>query len=117
MFGLEQWPHGSDGFFQHLANTHILAGQRHTPRLGPAEVEYIIDQSGQMAAIALDHLDVSEQFGREFVIVQLGALSDDLTKADDHVERCAELVAHIGDKLFFGAPRIFGDAAHRQEAV
>ncbi len=54
---------------------------------------------------------------RQLTAIDLGRVGDHFAKADDHVERRAQLVADVGDKFFLRPPRFFGDLVHVLEAI
>src|SRR5215831_1178093 len=55
--------------------------------------------------------DVSDVFGLLFVDLAEHSLGEDLREADDGVERCAQLMRHIGEELALVAARRFQLAA------
>ncbi len=70
-----------------------------------------------MLAVALDGGDIGHQRRRELAAIYLRRVEDHLGKADDHVERGAQLMAHVGNELLFGTPRLFGQLVHRLEPI
>ena len=84
----------------HLVNhvLHRIIGERQLElaRLDLGEVEHVIDQAEQMAAVALDALEHGQRLLRRLAV---DAVEDQLGVADDGVERGAQLVAHVGEEL------------------
>ena len=58
-----------------------------------------------MPAVAQDDFQVSQQGLGDIAPVSFGRVHGHFAETDDHVERRAQFVADIGDKLLFGAPR------------
>ena len=77
---------------------HRIIGERQLElaRLDLGEVEHVIDQAEQMAAVALDPLEHGQRLLRRLAV---DAVEDQLGVADDGVERGAQLVAHVGEEL------------------
>ena len=66
----------------------------HAPGLDLGQVENVVDQSEQVAARA-EH--AVERLG--ILLERLGILPQHLADPDDGIERRAQLMAHIGEKL------------------
>ncbi|MGA2927413.1 MAG: hypothetical protein ABSG43_15740 [Solirubrobacteraceae bacterium] len=76
-----------------------LNGDRHLAGLDPGEVEHLVDQREQLVAGLEDLSDVLALARRESFYLQ------HLAKADDRVQRRAQLVAHPCQELALGAVR------------
>ena len=84
-----------------LATSPIKRHQRerfevklHPPRLDLGQIENVVDQGEQMPARAEHAVE-----RLEVLLEALGILPQHLGDADDGVERCAQLVAHVGEEL------------------
>ena len=89
--------------------------KRHAPRLHPCEVEHIVDHAGEMSTVAQHDFQVFLHFGWQLEGVDLGRPHDELHQANDHVQRCAEFVAHLGHKRclrFLGVLRDQAQGGH-----
>ena len=87
----------------------------HLARLDLGDVEQIVDQAEQMRARGMDVAGI-------FLVARRADrpeafLRDDLGKAQDGVERRAQLVAHIGEEGGLGGVRRFGLEALAQRVV
>ena len=71
------------------------------PRLDLGDIKKVIDQAEQMTARAMDVPDIFLVVGMAKLAERLGA--QQLGKADDGIERRAQFMAHIGEKLRFRA--------------
>ncbi len=72
-------------------------------RLDLGDIENVVDQFQQMHAAGVNVVDVAFVLRHLEVAEQL--TSDDIGKADDRIERRAQLVAHIGEEVRFRAAR------------
>ena len=70
----------------------------HAPRFHFGQVEDIVDQAQQILARAVDDLRLPDLFDAQMPLVVAG---HHLGQQDDRVERRAQLVGHVGQKLRF----------------
>jgi hypothetical protein len=70
--------------------------ERELPRLYLGQIEHIVDQAEQMFAVAFDALEHAAHLFRR---VAINVIEDELGVAENGIERRAQLVAHIGEKL------------------
>ncbi len=68
----------------------------HAPRLDLRQIEHVVDQREEVASRRVDLLEVRNQ---RVLPGLLRVLLEHLAVADDGVERCAQFVAHRGEKL------------------
>jgi len=66
--------------------------------------------------VALDDRQIGDQGGRQLPLVDVGGVVDELAEPQDHVQRRAQLVADLGEKLLLGEARLLGQLAHEGEA-
>ena len=89
-----------------LADRERLRGELHLPGLDLREIEHVVDQREQVLARGLDLRQVANERLESDLLLRL--LLQHLAVADDRVERCAQLVAHVGKELALGAIRALG---------
>ena len=95
----------SDPVVQTLAEPEVHRIQPELTRLDLGKVEHIVDDRQQRVGRCLHGLEVAALFFR-----QVG-VQGQLRHADHAVHRCADLVAHRGQKFAFGTPGgLRGDA-------
>ena len=70
------------------------------PGLDLGQIEHVVDQAEQVAAVGLDVGERLAQFGRHLAVE---LVEDDLGEAQDRVQRRAQLVAHVGQEFRLGA--------------
>ncbi len=91
---------------EHLADVDLSRLHRALAALDLGDVEDVVDDGEQVPGCVMDEVGVVGHFGvREAALVLLGK---QLGKADDGVERRAQLVAHVGDELGLNLARKFG---------
>ena len=83
-------------------------------RLDLGQVENVVDQAQQVEAARVDVGGIGA------ILLGLGAehlVLDDLRKADDGIERRAQLVAHVGEELRLGARGRLGGVARAPQLL
>ena len=88
--------HQGDGVVDRLPQMEVGQLQLHPARLDLREVEDVVDQGEQVAARGEDILQILLLLA---VDVAEHPLQEHLGKADDGVERCPQLVRHVGEEL------------------
>jgi hypothetical protein len=84
------------------SNLQILNEEIGLTGLDPGKVEDVVDQGEKMARCIVDMPGI---FGLDAVFEDYGM--QQFRKADDRVQRRADLVAHVGEKAGYGAARLF----------
>ena len=81
---------------EHVLHRIVGERERELAGLDLGEVEHVVDQAEQVAAVALDALEHGLRLLRRLAV---DAVEDQLGVAEDGVERRAQLVAHVGEEL------------------
>ena len=71
-------------------------------RFDAGEIQKVVDQGHQPAAVALEHAHIFVLIGAE------RSLRKQVRRAQDGVERCADVVADLGQEFGLGAVRRLG---------
>ena len=95
-----------DGLAHQRADVHCHDLELYATGLDLGQVQDLVDQGQQVAPV---HHDPVEEAHLLLIEVLLLVLEDDVREADDRIERGAQLVAHVGEKLTFGLVGNFGD--------
>src|SRR4029077_21049918 len=82
----------------YLGQAIILERQGQLARLDLGEIEHVIDQRQEMPAVVLDALEHTLRTVRQYPV---DAVDQQFGIAEDRVQRCSELVAHISEELRF----------------
>ena len=97
-------PHRVEHLGDGVAEVHGLQDHLHPPRLDLGQVEDVVDQAEQVLAAAVDRLQ--ELLSCQRVEAAVAVVDQQLAEAEDGVQRCAQLVAHVGQELALDAARV-----------
>ena len=87
-------------FKDHLGNVNARFIEPDTPGIRPAQVEDLVDQPQQMRPAGLNAIGiVVHEIGTR---CDLGSIAQQLREANYRIQRCPELVAHIGEEHGLG---------------
>jgi hypothetical protein len=89
-------PHQDQGVVDRGRQVELRQLQLHAPRFDLREIEDVVDEGEEMVSRLEDVLEI---LGLLLVDVAEHLLGQDLREPDDGVERRAQLVRHVGEKL------------------
>src|SRR5262249_37432523 len=99
----ERLQRATDGL-GNVLNAVIGQFQYELARLDLGQIEYVVDQSQQMFAVGLKALEDAQHLLRRLAV---SAIRHQFRIAQDGIERRAQLMAHIGEKLRLVLARLF----------
>ncbi len=109
---VDQRTHRGRDVLDQRGNVERLDEQFGAPGFDLGQIEDVVDQRQQVLAGRADLVQVGDH---ALVTGVLGLFDQHLAVADDRVERCPQLVAHVGQELALGAARGLGLAARAQQ--
>jgi len=95
-----QRTHGRNDICEQRFHLEVFQVEIDPAGLDLRQIEDIIDQRQQVFPRAIDLVQVLDVF---LLVLVLQILGEHLAVADDRVERCTQLVAHVGEECALGA--------------